>query len=73
MSARFIPGARETTGKYQNQPFGAGPRICIGAGFAIQEAVFMIGMLLSRYRFDMVPAATDRWAGQKLTTQPVEV
>lgn len=36
-------------------PFGAGPRICIGASFAIQEAVIILATLLSRFRFSPVP------------------
>lgn len=36
-------------------PFGAGPRVCIGSGFAIQEAVIILATLLSRFRFKPVP------------------
>ena len=32
-------------------PFGAGPRVCIGSGFAIQEAMIILATLLSRFRF----------------------
>lgn len=35
-------------------PFGAGPRVCIGSGFAIQEAVIILATLLSRFRFTPV-------------------
>lgn len=36
-------------------PFGDGPRICIGANFAIQEAVIILSTLLARFRFAAVP------------------
>ncbi len=66
---RFAPGAREKIDRFQYLPFGAGPRICIGASFAMQEAMIALGVLMSRYRFDTV-AATKPWPVQKLTTQP---
>lgn len=36
-------------------PFGDGPRICIGASFALQEAVIILATLLSRFRFRRLP------------------
>ncbi|NSX53903.1 cytochrome P450 [Parasulfitobacter algicola] len=36
-------------------PFGDGPRICIGASFALQEAVIILATLISRFRFKRVP------------------
>ncbi len=41
--------------RYAYLPFGAGPRICIGASFALQEAVIILATLLARFRFTPVP------------------
>lgn len=41
-------------------PFGDGPRICIGANFALQEAVIILATLLSRFRFALVAGKTPR-------------
>ncbi len=41
--------------RYAYLPFGDGPRICIGASFAMQEAVLILATLLGRYRFRNVP------------------
>ena len=35
-------------------PFGDGPRICIGASFALQEAVIILATLLKRFAFTAV-------------------
>ena len=41
--------------RFQYLPFGDGPRICIGASFALQEAVIILATLLARFRFSPVP------------------
>nr|CAD6601907.1 cytochrome P450 [Rhizobium sp. TCK] len=69
MPERFLPENRGRIGRFQYLPFGAGPRVCIGATFAMQEAVIALAVLMSRYRFDMTPG-TKPWPVQKLTTQP---
>ena len=70
MPERFLPHNRGKIGRFQFLPFGAGPRICIGATFALQEAVIALAVLMSRFRFDMAPD-TNPWPVQKLTVQPL--
>lgn len=41
-------------------PFGDGPRICIGASFALQEAVIILATLLSRFRFAPIPGKVPK-------------
>lgn len=36
-------------------PFGMGPRVCMGAAFALQEAALILSSLVSRYRLEAVP------------------
>lgn len=46
---------RKAIRRYAYMPFGDGPRICIGASFALQEAVIILATLLARFQFDPVP------------------
>jgi cytochrome P450 len=69
MPERFLPENRGKIGRFQFLPFGAGPRVCIGATFALQEAVIALAVLMKRFRFD-VTEKTNPWPVQKLTTQP---
>lgn len=41
-------------------PFGDGPRICIGASFALQEAVIILATLLARFRFTAIPGRAPK-------------
>ena len=50
-------------------PFGAGPRICVGAQFALAEAGLVLAMLVQRFEFtlaDDVPVLPIT----VITTQP---
>lgn len=49
---RWTHGAKPD--RYAYLPFGDGPRICIGASFAVQEAVIILATLLGRFRFKSV-------------------
>lgn len=46
--------------RYAYLPFGDGPRICIGANFALQEAVIILATLLARFGFDLVPGKAPK-------------
>ena len=41
-------------------PFGDGPRICIGANFALQESVIILATLLSRFKFSLIPGRAPK-------------
>jgi cytochrome P450 len=43
---------------YEYLPFAAGPHMCIGWAFAMQELKIVLAMLLQRYRLAVVPGAT---------------
>jgi cytochrome P450 len=51
---RFAPGNRDAIHRFAYLPFGAGPRICIGMAFAMQEAVLLLATMVQRYRFKVV-------------------
>lgn len=42
---------------YEYNPFSAGPRMCIGAGFATMEIKIALAMLLQRFRVERVQSA----------------
>jgi cytochrome P450 len=52
---RWAAGHPARTPKYAYVPFGGGPRLCIGAGFAMMEAVLILATLGQRYRFTTDP------------------
>ncbi len=45
---------RKAIQRYAYLPFGDGPRICIGASFALQEVVIILATLLANFRFTPV-------------------
>jgi cytochrome P450 len=63
---RFLPGSRETIDRFAYLPFGAGPRVCIGSAFALQEACVTLAMLARHFDFALAPGHTVRPV-QKMT------
>jgi cytochrome P450 len=57
---RFLPGADAGRPRHAYIPFGAGRRMCVGAGFAQQEAVLLTAMIAQRCTFDLLPGARIR-------------
>jgi cytochrome P450 len=66
---RFFGKARESIDRFAYLPFGVGPRTCIGATFAIQEASIMVATIMRHFTLEMVPGNTP-WPVQKVTLRP---
>ncbi len=39
-------------------PFGGGPRVCIGAGFSMMEAVLLLATIAQKFKLTLVPGQT---------------
>lgn len=52
---RFLPERKAGLHRYQYLPFGAGPRVCVGARFAIVEALTVLAHWLTARRFATTP------------------
>jgi cytochrome P450 len=50
---RFAPEREAKYSRYQFMPFGAGPRICIGASFAMIEATAMLATFVRSAHFEV--------------------
>ncbi len=55
---RFAPAAVAQRHRFAYLPFGGGPRICIGNGFAIAEAQVILAAIAQRYRVRLAPGHT---------------
>ncbi len=61
---RFRPERVAARPRFAYFPFGGGPRLCIGNGFAMLEAQLIVAMVAGRYRLRLVP-------GQRVEPEPM--
>jgi cytochrome P450 len=60
---RFLPERRAGHHRFQYIPFGGGPRVCVGARFALAEALAVLSHWLARWSFAPVPGREVRPVG----------
>jgi len=68
MPQRFLPPAPPPD-RFAYLPFGAGPRVCIGAHFALVEATLALAKLVGTFQVDLADRAPVMPIGV-VTTQP---
>ena len=69
--SRFLPEVRGSIPRFTYLPFGIGPRTCIGASFALQEAAIALAVLVRG--FDMrLSESADVWPLQRITLRPAK-
>nr|MBP8948184.1 cytochrome P450 [Promineifilum sp.] len=52
---RWTPERERALPKFAYMPFGGGPRVCIGNGFALMEAHLIVAAIARRYRLRLRP------------------
>ena len=66
--ARFLPGA-PVPDRFAYLPFGIGPRVCIGAQFALTEATLVLATMIKAFRIERADGEPVMPVGI-VTTQP---
>ena len=69
---RFLPAGAdgaEPPARFSYLPFGAGPRACIGAQFALTETVLVLARLVQAFRLEMADGVPVR-PQARITLQP---
>ena len=66
---RFCPGHRDAIDRFAYLPFGVGPRICIGASFALQEAVIVLARIMRQFELTPTPGFVVEPV-QRITLRP---
>jgi cytochrome P450 len=55
---RFLPGSAPSRHRLAFMPFGAGPRVCVGSSFAMEEALLLMALIARRFRFEPLAGAS---------------
>lgn len=66
--SRFLPGSPPPD-RFAYLPFGVGPRVCIGAQFALTEATLALAKLIGAFKVELLDRAPVTPVGV-VTTQP---
>ena len=66
---RFLPDRRGNIDRLAYIPFGAGPRVCIGATFAMQQMTATLAALIHRVRLEVAPGCRV-WPVHRVTLRP---
>jgi len=66
---RFAADQVKTRSRYAFLPFGGGPRVCIGAGFAMIEAAIILATLVRAFHFQPVAGHRPKPVA-KITLRP---
>ena len=67
---RFLGADREAIPRFAYLPFGAGPRVCIGQSFSVQEATLVLAHVARAVRFDLPADHPPVLPVQRLTLRP---
>jgi cytochrome P450 len=67
---RFLCEATRPVDRFAYLPFGVGPRTCVGAAFAMQEATIVVAALMRAFKMWTLPGH-NVWPVHKVTLRPM--